>query len=209
MKVLIADDHQLFREGLFFVLQSLEAGRWGILEAGDFPQAIETARRDPDIRLALTDLGMPGMGWEDGLRGLKAALGADVPVVILSASDDQHQVRQAVALGAAGFIPKSSSSRVMLSALQLVMAGGVYLPTAMLEAPVGGPAANDGPSLLTPRQRDVLTLLGQGKSNKEIARVLKLAEGTVKLHVTAILKALNVNNRTRAVVAASQLGLAG
>jgi DNA-binding NarL/FixJ family response regulator len=210
MKVLIADDHQLFREGLHFVLRDVAGQAPTIVEAADFVEAIEAVRRERDFDLVLMDLGMPGMGWEEGLRGLREVLPEGVPVVILSASDDQRMVRQAVAAGASGFVPKSSSSRVMLSALQLVMSGGVYLPAAMLEPatdPVPG-ALPAGASFLTPRQRDVLALLGEGKSNKEIARVLKLAEGTVKLHVTAILKALNVNNRTRAVVAANQMGLA-
>ena len=139
-----------------------------------------------------------------------------MPVIVLSASDDRLHVLQAVNLGAAGFIPKTSSSRVMLSALKLVLSGGVYLPPALLdqgdhgnEPPAAKTGAEGAAAFLTPRQREVLALLGQGKSNKEIARVLNLAEGTVKLHVTAILKALNVNNRTRAVVAASQLGLNG
>lgn len=120
---------------------------------------------------------------------------------------------EAVRLGAAGFIPKTSSSKVMLSALRLVMSGGVYLPPALIDE--NSVSTRDAPGAdmsldatpLTPRQREVLALLGQGKSNKEIARTLNLSEGTVKLHVTAILKALNVSNRTGAVVAASRLGL--
>jgi DNA-binding NarL/FixJ family response regulator len=208
MKVLIADDHQLFREGLHFVLDGLNVGVCTIVEACDFSEAIAVADREEGIDLALMDLGMPGMAWEDGLRDLKNTLPTGIPIVILSASDDQRRVRQAIALGAAGYIPKTSSSRVMLSALQLVMAGGVYLPAAMLDqVEGGGTIAKPTASFLTPRQSEVLALLGEGKSNKEIARVLQLAEGTVKLHVTAILKGLNVNNRTRAVVAASQLGL--
>lgn len=213
MKILIADDHELFRDGLRHVLSQFE-GPPEIIEASDFPQAIAAAEQDPDIGIVLLDLAMPGMSWSDGLTKLREVLPSEVPVIVLSASDDRRHVLQAVNMGAAGFIPKTSSSRVMLSALKLVLSGGVYLPPALLDQ---GPSGNDGAGLpvagesalaaLTPRQREVLTLLGQGKSNKEIARVLELAEGTVKLHVTAILKALNVNNRTRAVVAASHLGL--
>ena len=211
MKILIADDHELFRDGLRHVLDQL-GGPLTIVEASDFQQAIETVERETDIDIVLLDLSMPGMVWNDGLQRLKELLPERVPIIILSASDDRRHVLQAVNLGAAGFIPKTSSSRVMLSALKLVLSGGVYLPPALLEqashGEAGGPMANENAvSFLTPRQREVLALLGQGKSNKEIARVLQLAEGTVKLHVTAILKALNVNNRTRAVVAASQLGL--
>lgn len=212
MKILIADDHELFRDGLRHVLDQL-GGELTIVEACDFPQAVAAVDAHPDMDIVLLDLNMPGMSWNEGLQRLKDMLSDQVPVIVLSASDDRRHVLQAVNMGAAGFIPKTSSSRVMLSALKLVLSGGVYLPPALLEQgnPQGdslGPVANENAvSFLTPRQREVLALLGQGKSNKEIARVLQLAEGTVKLHVTAILKALNVNNRTRAVVAASQLGL--
>ncbi|CAA7619259.1 Response regulator containing a CheY-like receiver domain and an HTH DNA-binding domain (fragment) [Candidatus Terasakiella magnetica] len=211
MKILIADDHELFRDGLRHVLGQFE-GPPVIVEASDFNEAIAAVQREKDMDIVLLDLSMPGMSWADGLHRLKELLPDSVPLIVLSASDDRRHVLQAVNMGAAGFIPKTSSSRVMLSALKLVLSGGVYLPPALLEQ--GGPDGDGIPSAtesaiasLTPRQREVLALLGQGKSNKEIARVLELAEGTVKLHVTAILKALNVNNRTRAVVAASHLGL--
>jgi len=212
MKILIADDHELFRDGLRHVLDQL-GGSLTIVEASDFSQAVAAVEREPDIDIVLLDLAMPGMTWNEGLSRLKELLPETVPLIVLSASDDRRHVLQAVNMGAAGFIPKTSSSRVMLSALKLVLSGGVYLPPALLEQSASqgdglSPLANENAvSFLTPRQREVLALLGQGKSNKEIARVLQLAEGTVKLHVTAILKALNVNNRTRAVVAASQLGL--
>jgi len=212
MKILIADDHELFRDGLRHVLDQL-GGSLTIVEASDFSQAVAAVEREPDIDIVLLDLAMPGMTWNEGLSKLKELLPETVPLIVLSASDDRRHVLQAVNMGAAGFIPKTSSSRVMLSALKLVLSGGVYLPPALLEQSASqgdglSPLANENAvSFLTPRQREVLALLGQGKSNKEIARVLQLAEGTVKLHVTAILKALNVNNRTRAVVAASQLGL--
>lgn len=212
MKILIADDHELFREGLRHVLGQLE-DNVQVVEAGDFSQAFVLAESHPDIEIVLLDLNMPGANWDEGLPRLRNTLPTEVPVVVLSAADDRRSVLQAVEMGAAGFIPKTSSSRVMLSALKLVLSGGVYLPPALIERsnPRGeglNPAVvEQAMSILTPRQREVLGLLGEGKSNKEIARILELAEGTVKLHVTAILKALNVNNRTRAVVAAAQMGL--
>jgi len=211
MKVLIADDHELFRDGLRQVLEQLD-GPPTIVEAADFNQTFDVVLRETDIDIVLLDLNMPGIGWADGIRRVKDAVGPLVPVVVLTASEDRHSVVQAVNAGAAGFIPKTSSSRVMMSALKLVLSGGVYLPPALLDTEtlmeVGRRPAYSSPAgtaFLTPRQREVLSLLGQGKSNKEIARVLQLAEGTVKLHVTAILKALKVNNRTRAVVVAAQV----
>ncbi|WP_343866286.1 response regulator transcription factor [Caenispirillum bisanense] len=213
MKILIADDHELFRDGLRLVLGELGPDLQ-VIEASSYDQTLEIANREDGLDLVLLDLVMPGMPWNEGLGAVKRRL-PKVPVVILSASEERRLVLEAVRLGAAGFIPKTSSSKVMLSALRLVMSGGVYLPPALIDesAVVGRNAEPVHADLsldaapLTPHQREVLALLGQGKSNKEIARILNLSEGTVKLHVTAILKALNVSNRTGAVVAASRLGL--
>jgi len=217
VKILIADDHGLFREGLHLVLQQLESGL-EIIEAGTFPQVVALARAHEDFGLVLMDLAMPGMPWTQALDTVRGCL-PFAPVVILSASEDQSLVREAVKRGASGYIPKTSNSRVMLSAIKLVLSGGVYLPPALIGGDwgarhgheVGSPSTPPSSAavsdVLTPRQREVLGLLGEGKSNKEIARLLELSEGTVKLHVTAILRALKVNNRTRAVVAAGQLGL--
>ncbi|HEY2337887.1 MAG TPA: response regulator transcription factor [Burkholderiales bacterium] len=211
MKILIADDHALFRDGLRYMLAGL-ADEVTILEAKDSTEALATVGATPDLDLVLLDLAMPGM---DGLAGLRALRGRRpaLPVVILSASEEPIDVRRAIESGAMGFIPKASSSAVMLGALRLVLSGGVYVPPAYLARSRAGTTPITAPSAdtlgLTPRQHDVLRLLGQGQSNKEIARVLGLAEGTVKLHISAILRALGVSNRTRAVVAAARLlGLA-
>jgi DNA-binding NarL/FixJ family response regulator len=211
VKILIADDHALFRDGLRYMLAGL-ADEVTILEAKDSTEALATVGATPDLDLVLLDLAMPGM---DGLAGLRALRGRRpaLPVVILSASEEPVDVRRAIESGAMGFIPKASSSAVMLGALRLVLSGGVYVPPAYLERSRAGTTPITAPSAdtlgLTPRQHDVLRLLGQGQSNKEIARVLGLAEGTVKLHISAILRALGVSNRTRAVVAAARLlGLA-
>ncbi|WP_092619822.1 response regulator [Roseospirillum parvum] len=234
MRILIADDHELFRDGLRLVLAGLEEDLT-IVEAASYEEALDQIGQGPPLDLVLLDLIMPDMHWSEGLAALKARLG-EVPVVILSASEDRNLVVETVQQGAAGFIPKTSSSKVMIGALKLVISGGIYLPPALVGDPPpvptpGGtappanrmpeaapaapprpvipepPAEDSVPAHLTPRQRQVLALLGQGKSNKEIARALNLSEGTVKLHVTAILKALKVSNRTGAVVAAARLGL--
>ncbi|OIQ93855.1 transcriptional regulatory protein DegU [mine drainage metagenome] len=214
MKIMIADDHELLRDGLRHVLELSEDGI-AIVEACDYPEALAMAESERNLDAVLLDLSMPGMVWSEGLTALRGLLPRDVPIIVFSALNDRRTIMQAVNLGAAGYIPKSSPRRVMLGALRLVLSGGVYLPPSLLDQQleVGG---SDQASLhisfqgvasgLTPRQREVLLLLGQGKSNKEIARTLELAEGTVKLHVTAILKALKVSNRTSAVVAASQMG---
>ncbi len=214
MKIMIADDHELLRDGLRHVLELSEDGI-AIVEACDYPEALAMAESERNLDAVLLDLSMPGMVWSEGLTALRGLLPRDVPIIVFSALNDRRTIMQAVNLGAAVYIPKSSPRRVMLGALRLVLSGGVYLPPSLLDQQleVGG---SDQASLhisfqgvasgLTPRQREVLLLLGQGKSNKEIARTLELAEGTVKLHVTAILKALKVSDRTSAVVAASQMG---
>jgi len=226
VRILIADDHGLFREGLRLVLSELDPAL-EILEASTFDEAIVRAVEPPGVDLVLLDLVMPGMTWNEGLTALKQRVG-ETPLVVLTAAEDRRLVADAVRLGASGFIPKTSSAKVMIGALRLVLSGGVYLPPALLEdgevaslkaaLPLGmdtaeamaDPAATAMKAVtatgLTPRQREVLGQLSQGKSNKEIARVLDLSEGTVKLHVTAILKALKVHNRTGAVVAAARLG---
>jgi len=139
------------------------------------------------------------------------------PLVILSASEDSIDVRQALEAGALGYIPKSSSSHEMITALRLVLAGEVYVPPVMLAALEGLEAASvqvtaasveeGGVEGLTPRQLAVLRLMAQGLSNKGICKRLNVAEGTVKLHVTAVMRALNTCNRTQAVIAATRRGL--
>ena len=209
MKILVADDHALFRDGLRYVLARL-ADSVEILEAKDGGEALALAAAQPDLDLVLLDLAMPGMDGFAGLRALRARI-PSVPVVIVAASEESSDIRVALDGGAMGFIPKSSTSDVMLSALRLVLSGGVYLPPALLNrlSTGKGLARKAAPTLdalgLTPRQHDVLRLLGQGKSNKEIAQTLALTEGTVKLHVSAILKTLDVDNRTQAVIAAARL----
>lgn len=242
MRILIADDHELFRDGLRLVLKDLDPSL-DVVEASSYDQALRLVRgqeaagtaeegRERPFDLVLVDLVMPGLSWTEGLAALKAAA-PTIPLVVLSANADKRLIVEAVKKGASGFIPKTSSSRVMISALKLVLSGGVYLPSTLLQDGDGGdgalpdataamvnspaaPARLERASLsaeaiapLTPRQREVLALLGKGQSNKEIARHLELSEGTVKLHVTAILKALGVSNRTGAVIAAQRLGLTG
>lgn len=209
MKVLLADDHVLFREGVGYVLAGLELDKLDVLEVGNIAQAEQAIRRNPDIGLVLLDLSMPGM---DGLTGLQVLrrLAPDIPVIVLTASEDARHVRRALQLGARGYITKASSSDAMLAGIRAVLAGEVHTSPSLV---VAGDErerlgrAGDVLRQLTPRQIDVLAMLRQGKSNKEIGRELDLAEITVKMHVTAILKALEVQNRTQAAIVAEQLGL--
>jgi len=217
MKILVVDDHFLIREALRGCLKELESNAT-ILEAGSGHQAMQLLSEHADIRLVLLELNLPDRDGFSVLSELCERRPA-ISVVVLSARQDRESVVKALDLGALGFIPKTGQREVMLSALQLVFAGGIYIPPEILaqEHPsLPSPkltrvAADTAPVTptdlgLTGRQLDVLALMMQGKSNKAICRVLDLAEPTVKNHVTAILKALRVTNRTEAVIAVGKLG---
>jgi DNA-binding NarL/FixJ family response regulator len=206
MRILLADDHALFRIGLSHVLQQL-GDDVCLIEAGNFEDAL--ARVEPDLDLALLDLNMPGMDGTAGIARFRdSAIG--VPVVVISAIEDAEAIEHLLDAGAVGYIPKSSSTPVMISALRLVLAGGVYVPSQVLRRVEAGSSGRGKPaarSLLTVRQLDVLKLLVQGKPNKVIARELSLSEGTVKIHLASLFRALNAANRTEAVMAAQREGL--
>ncbi len=206
MKVLLADDHALFREGVRLVLENLVAGDLDIVEADGFLQALAAVRQDPGIEIALVDLNMPGMDGFSGIAALKR-VAPDLHLVVVSASEDPQDVRRALDAGAAGYIGKSSPSAAMIDGIRSVLAGDTFVAPAMNLPPSVPLAGRGGPggAQLTPRQRDVLAMLRQGKSNKEIARDLDLAEITVKLHVTAILRTLGVENRTQAAILAAKM----
>ena len=214
MKILVVDDHVLIREALRGVLRELKEDA-AIVEAPDSRQAMQRTAENPDLDLILLDLNLPDRSGFDVLAELRERHPA-ISVVVLSASSDRDDIARALDLGALGFIPKSASREVMLSAFKLVFAGGIYVPPEILDrsraAPKASARSGRPPSAaefgLTERQTDVLALMMQGKSNKAICRALGLAEPTVKNHVTAILKALNAANRTEAVITAGALGLA-
>ncbi len=216
MKILVVDDHPLILEALQHVLRALD-GEATIHDARTAEDGKRLVAEHPDARLLILDLSLPGADGFSLLHELRTAH-PDVPVVVLSASDQREDIMRAIDLGAMGYIPKSSSNLVMLQALRLVLSGGVYLPAVAL-ALRGAPGTEplrvaEGAARTTPRelgltarQAQVLALILQGKPNKVICRELGLAEGTVKIHVAAILRALNVSTRTQAVIEASRLGL--
>jgi DNA-binding NarL/FixJ family response regulator len=210
MKILLVDDHALIREALRGVLKEL-APETTVLEAADSRQAMRLVEAHPDLHLILLDLNLPDRDGFAVLADLRRRH-AMISLVVLSASQDRDSILKAIDLGALGFIPKSSPHDVMVNALRLIFSGGVYIPPEALAPPAEPkePArqrpmspANLG---LTGRQVEVLALMMEGKSNKAISRMLDVAEPTVKHHVTAVLKALNVTNRTEAVIAVGTLG---
>ena len=215
MHVLIADDHRLVIEGVKLKMAELA-------ETVDFTVAMTAqelmnvlAKADVDYSLALLDLSIPGANGLSHIEQVRKEH-PSLPVVVLSGSEDADLMRRLLDLGVLGFIPKAYSPDVMLSAVRLVLSGGVYIPPMMLgqvsaAVPAAAPAVASPESIdslrriLTERQVDVLRLLSQGKPNKLIARDLGISEGTVKIHLAAIYRALNVRNRTEAVVASRKL----
>ena len=206
MKILLADDHPLFRDGVRHVLSQLSP-HVEILDAPDFPGVFRIATEHPDLDLALVDLYMPGMPGHQGVAAFRQQF-PEIPLVVLTASESSQDMQKVMAAGALGYILKSYPAPLMLEALRSVLGGGMFLPeTPALTGDESTRSAGEQISLTT-RQREVLALLAEGKPNKLIARALDLTEGTVKIHVAAIFRALEVSNRTEAVIAARRLGLA-
>ncbi|WP_321392442.1 response regulator transcription factor [Emcibacter sp.] len=203
MRMLLVDDHALFRDGLKFVLNEMDRGV-EVLEAGNCADAFAILENDDDFDLILLDLDLPGMSGLEGLKKIRV-MAPVVPVVILSGSEDGTLVRRGLEMGVMGYIPKSLSSEIMLQALQLIMKGGRYVPdNILLSSPE---KRNRSFESLTSRQLEILKHITLGKSNKEIARSLGIADNTVRVHISAIFQVLNVNNRTEAAYAAMQEGL--
>ena len=208
MKILIIDDHPLIQEALKHVLAALDP-TLELVQAQDASDAHAALSREPDTDLILLDLTLPGCDGFELLADLRREW-PGMPVLVLSATHDRETVEHALDLGAMGFIPKTANTRVLLDALRLVLSGGVYVPAESAQANGAlRPRSVTRPEQLglTLRQADVLKLLVQGKPNKLICRDLRLSEGTVKVHVSAILRALNVRNRTQVVIELARRGV--
>jgi len=204
----IADDHALFRAGLRLLLTDA-CGPAEVREAGSLPELKALLEADSAVDLAVLDLAMPGMSGAASIRELRHGY-PHISCVVMSGSEQRQDVLDALASGASGYIPKSLDPEAMVAAIQQVLAGGVYAPTLLLTEPIEAPSEESSVdpnvlAMLTPRQYDVLRLLGKGQANKEIARALDISEGTVKIHLAAIFRLLDVRNRTEAVLKASAL----
>jgi len=209
MKTLLADDHPLMREGVRQVLAQLEPPV-EIIDAHDYPSLFAQTAANTDLDLALVDLNMPGFVGMQGIAQFRNRF-PDIPLVVLSASESPHDIRSALEAGALGYIPKAASTAVMLAALRQVLAGDIYVPTCLGDSHGGlhSVAPADFEALqhsgLTARQLDVARLLAQGCANKAIGGMLAMTENTVKVHIAAIFRALNVTNRTEAVLEIQRL----
>lgn len=209
-RVLIADDHPLFREALRNIVE-LTFPDVECVDTCDVAETMAAVRDDASFDLILLDLFLPGAEGYSCLIALRSHA-PSTPVIVVSASDNVSVVREAFSYGAMGYLPKSSSREVMKNALRLVVSGSSYVPSEALGAigplrpsAAGNAAEEDDWQTLTPRQLAVLALLGEGKANKQIAFELGISEITVKAHVSAILRKLNVHNRLQAVIAAKNI----
>jgi two-component system nitrate/nitrite response regulator NarL len=207
MRVLLADDHNLVRDALKNYIERLDPSV-EILTAESLDDALVVAERSHPIDLVILDLKMPGMYGLDGLKEMRTRL-PDLPVVIMSGGASQDDVRDALDLGARGFLPKTLSGPALVSAMRLILAGERFVPLDAFSAPAPDTATplpvNDATASLTQREREVLDYLKDGLSNKEIARALDLQEVTIKLHIRGICRKLGAKNRTQAALRAQEL----
>lgn len=204
--IIIVDDHPLFRDAMRLSIAPALPGA-AIEEAGSLDEAIAKLDALPDCDLVLLDLKMPGVQGLSGLAYLRAQY-AGVPVAIVSGQEEPAIIRRALALGASGFIPKSTPADAIREAVKTIINGGVWAPAA---ASATSPEEREIDDLsrrlatLTPQQVRVLMMLREGLLNKQIAYALSVSEATVKAHVSAILLKLNVDSRTQAVIAAGKI----
>ncbi len=222
MKILIADDHELFLKGLEFILhenfENIE-----LVSAQNYTEIFTLLKQYNDFNLIITDLAMPGENWLTAIKKIHSIL-PEIPIIIISAVFDRAILQQTLDIGVAGYIPKTSPNNLIVSAIKLILAGGVYIPhelmysnkpTETIETEEASneqtsdnsfPLKNSFSKGLTGRQIDIVKCIAEGLSNKQIAYKLNLTEGTVKVHITVILKILNVKNRTSAVIEAVRRG---
>ncbi|MCP5264841.1 MAG: response regulator transcription factor [Burkholderiaceae bacterium] len=213
-RFLVVDDHPMVREAILQTVDSLEPGSSAEL-ATSFGESMKRLDHDSHYDYVVLDLNLPDSRGHESLAALKR-VHPELPVIVLSASTERDLILQCLDTGALGYIPKTLHADVIKHALRLIVAGHVYVPQEVVStrrlpatdlrprAPVDGDPRRLG---LTERQIDVLRLILKGYPNKLICRDLDLAEGTVKVHVSAVLRALGVRTRTQAVIAARELGL--
>lgn len=220
MKILIADDHELFLQGLEFILHK-EYPEAEIMLADSYTGIFDILQKVQDFDLILTDLAMPGANWREALAKIHKIC-SDVPIIIISAVFEPEILQETYDIGVSGYVSKSFSNNLILSAINLVMAGGMYIPPEVMKMSMKSSSESvrnmikdlDRPRTinsndfgLTPRQTEVLECLAEGMPNKQIAYKLGVSEGTIKIHITLLMKTLEVTNRTAAVRKATQLGI--
>ena len=221
MKFLIADDHELYLQGLEFVLKK-EYPDAKLSLAGDYAEILKLIENDKSFDLLITDLAMPGGNWLESLQKIHN-LAPEMPIIVVSAVFDKEVLQKTYNIGVSGYVSKSFPNNIIISAINLVLAGGMYIPPDLVKMSVktapeqlsdlikgfdnSSKKSSGDEKILTPRQLEVLQCLAEGMSNKQIAYKLGLSEGTVKIHITLLMRTLNVTNRVAAVRAGEKAGL--
>lgn len=221
MKFLIADDHEMFLQGLEFVLRK-EYPKAEIVLANSYTQLFEILQKHNDFDLILTDLAMPGANPLEAIERIHNIC-PEAPIIIISAVFEKEVLQKTFDIGVSGYVSKSFPNNIIISAINLVLAGGIYIPPEILKMSIklspepvrnlikdldeGKKTTKDENRVLTPRQEEVLRCLAEGLSNKQIAYKLGLSEGTVKIHITLLMRSLDVNNRVSAVREGSKRGI--
>lgn len=196
--IIIADDHPLFRNALFQSIH-MAIGGTTLLEADSLSALLALLEKEPEPDLLLLDLKMPGANGMSGLIQLRAEY-PELPIVVVSASEEPAVVTQVKSHGAYGFIPKSSDMKTLVAALNQVLEGEPYFPQELISDDAACNDLAERIATLTPQQYKVLGMLSDGLLNKQIAYELNVSEATIKAHMTAIFRKLNVKNRTQAVI---------
>lgn len=212
LKLVVIEDHTLVREGLVRLLAQIEPDTQ-VREAADFEHGVALLEDDNDVDLIFLDLALPGIDGFAGLDVLRHRHPA-IPVAVVSAFDDVPTINRVINLGASGFIPKAYSGEELLEAVREILDGKIFRPTNSRPSPrlnesgsTTQPTVRPADIGLTERQTQVLALMVRGLSNRDIGAQLSLSEGTVKIHVTAVLKTLGVTSRTQAMVAVARYGI--
>lgn len=204
MKILIADDHALYRDGLRVNLNKIFPNV-EIVDASTLAELLDVFKQDKDFIFALLDINILGHEWEKGINKIKASI-PSTRIGVISSIDDGNIIKKALNLNVCCYLPKNIDTKVLSSALNLVLNGGTYFPTSLLNHPVENASLPNGKKL-TNRQYEVLKYLSQGLSNKQIAYQMNVSEATVKLHINALLRAVGATNRTQAVIKAQKIGV--
>lgn len=207
MRIIIVDDHGLFRKGLKIALETESPGI-EIVEAGDYEGLLRLIARGERPEAVILDLNMPGLVRQTGIMALRSRI-APAPILMLSASEESDDVFECLGAGASGYVPKSADIQTILFALSTVRSGGIYVPRELMVGamPLAGAkeTREDRPNL-TQRQTEVLRLAAEGHANKEIAFRLGISEGTVKTHLAVVMRLLSVRNRVQMLREAEKLG---
>lgn len=207
MKILIADNQALFRDGLSFRLKEIIPDA-DIRQFSGFQPILKNLNQDKDIDLIILDVEMQDMNWQEALKEIRENV-PKAKIAVLSATEDNRTIKLILNAGADGYIPKTAEIKTFSNALQLILNGETYIPPVTSDiVPINNLSGKSGGiKILTHRQAQVLDLIAQGKSNKQIAYDIGVSESTVKLHINALLRSLHVSNRTQAVITAQKMGI--